>query len=130
MQALRAGAAGYLLKDLPAAELASAVRLAHAGIAQFGAQAAGRLASALSRHPVPEPGGVNGKRAGPAAPPLTAREVDVLRLVARGATNREIAARLFLSEGTVKNHISRILARLGLRDRTHAAIYARDHGLL
>ena len=62
--------------------------------------------------------------------PLTAREVDVLRLVARGATNREIAARLFLSEGTVKNHVSRILARLGLRDRTHAAIYARDHGLL
>ncbi len=50
--------------------------------------------------------------------------------MARGATNREIAARLFLSEGTVKNHVSRILARLSLRDRTHAAIYARDHGLL
>jgi DNA-binding NarL/FixJ family response regulator len=130
VQALRAGAAGYLLKDLPAAELASAVRLAHAGIAQFGAQAAGRLASALSRHPVPEPGDVTGKRAGPAEPPLTAREADVLRLVASGATNREIATRLFLSEGTVKNHVSRILARLGLRDRTHAAIYAHDHGLL
>jgi DNA-binding NarL/FixJ family response regulator len=130
VQALRAGAAGYLLKDLPAAELASAVRLAHAGIAQFGAQAAGRLASALSRRPVPEPGGVTGPRAGQPEAPLTAREVDVLRLVARGATNREIATRLFLSEGTVKNHVSRILARLGLRDRTHAAIYARDHGLL
>jgi DNA-binding NarL/FixJ family response regulator len=130
VQALRAGAAGYLLKDLPAAELASAVRLAHAGIAQFGAQAAGRLASALSRHQVPEPGDVTGPRPGQPGPPLTAREVDVLRLVARGATNREIAVRLFLSEGTVKNHVSRILARLGLRDRTHAAIYARDHGLL
>ena len=54
----------------------------------------------------------------------------MLRLVAAGATNREIAARLYLSEGTVKNHVSRILDRLGLRDRTQAAIYARDHGLL
>ena len=54
----------------------------------------------------------------------------MLRLVARGATNREIAAQLYVSEGTVKNHISRILSRLGLRDRTQAALYARDHGLL
>jgi len=54
----------------------------------------------------------------------------VLRLIAAGATNREIATTLFLSEGTVKNHISRILSRLSLRDRTQAAIYARDHGLL
>jgi len=130
VQALQAGAAGYLLKDLPAAELASAVRLAHAGIAQFGPEATGRLAAALSRHPDPAPGDVTDTIPGQPGMPLTAREVDVLRLVARGATNREIAARLFLSEGTVKNHISRILARLGLRDRTHAAIYARDHGLL
>jgi DNA-binding NarL/FixJ family response regulator len=130
VQALRAGAAGYLLKDLPAAELAGAVRLAHAGIAQFGTQATGRLASALARHPAPAPPDVTGTIPGQPGHPLTAREADVLRLVARGATNREIAAQLFLSEGTVKNHISRILARLGLRDRTHAAIYARDHGLL
>jgi DNA-binding NarL/FixJ family response regulator len=130
VQALRAGAAGYLLKDLPAAELAAAVRLAHAGIAQFGAQATGRLASALARHPAPAPSDASGAIPGQQGQPITAREADVLRLVARGATNREIAARLFLSEGTVKNHISRILARLGLRDRTHAAIYARDHGLL
>ncbi|WP_449062899.1 response regulator transcription factor [Planomonospora algeriensis] len=53
----------------------------------------------------------------------------MLRLIARGSTNREIAEHLFLSEGTVKNHISRILQRLGLRDRTQAAVYARDHGL-
>lgn len=130
VQALRAGAVGYLLKDLPAEELASAVRLAHAGIAQFGAQATGRLTAALARHPAPEPGEASGANLGQQGQALTAREADVLRLVARGATNREIAARLFLSEGTVKNHISRILARLGLRDRTHAAIYARDHGLL
>ncbi|HET7015932.1 MAG TPA: response regulator transcription factor [Streptosporangiaceae bacterium] len=131
VQALRAGAAGYLLKDLPATELASALRLAHAGIAQFGAQAAGRLASALAGHKAPASGDVNGDTiSGAPDPPLTAREVDVLRLVARGATNREIAARLFLSEGTVKNHISRILTRLSLRDRTQAAIYARDRGLI
>jgi DNA-binding NarL/FixJ family response regulator len=125
VRALRAGAVGYLLKDLPAAELASAVRMAHAGVAQFGAQAVGRLASALARHPA----GVEAER-GVVGQPLTAREVDVLRLIARGATNREIATRLYLSEGTVKNHISRILTRLALRDRTQAAIYARDHGLL
>ena len=115
VQALRAGAAGYLLKDLPAAELAEAVRLAHAGVTQLDRAAARHVAAALST---------------PSTDTLTSREVNVLRMVAAGATNREIATRLFLSEGTVKNHISRILGRLGLRDRTQAAIYAHDHGLL
>jgi DNA-binding NarL/FixJ family response regulator len=119
VQALRAGAAGYLLKDLPAAELAEAVRLAHAGVTQLDRAAARHVAAALSAHPVPPP-----------TDTLTGRETEVLRLIAAGATNREIAARLYLSEGTVKNHISRILGRLGLRDRTQAAIYARDRGLL
>ena len=118
VQALRAGAAGYLLKDLPAAKLAEAVRLAHAGVTQLDQAAAAHVAAALTHH-TPAP-----------TDALTGRETDVLRLIAAGATNREIAARLFLSEGTVKNHISRILGRLGLRDRTQAAIYARDHGLL
>ncbi|SEC76374.1 DNA-binding response regulator, NarL/FixJ family, contains REC and HTH domains [Amycolatopsis tolypomycina] len=117
VQALRAGAAGYLLKDLPAAELAESVRLAHAGVTQLDQAAARHVAAALSAHP-----------AAPEA--LTGRETEVLRMVATGATNREIAARLFLSEGTVKNHISRILGRLGLRDRTQAAVYARDRGLI
>jgi DNA-binding NarL/FixJ family response regulator len=130
VQALRAGAAGYLLKDLPARELADAIRLARSGIAQFDSQAAGRLASALARHPASAAEGGDNTGPGRIGQSLTAREVDVLRLIARGATNREIAAHLFLSEGTVKNHISRILSRIGLRDRTHAAIYARDHGLL
>jgi DNA-binding NarL/FixJ family response regulator len=120
VRALRAGAAGYLLKDLPAAELAEAVRLAHAGVTQLDHAAARHVAAALSTPTTPT---------APTAQVLTSREVDVLRMVAAGATNREIAARLFLSEGTVKNHISRILGRLGLRHRTQAAIYARDHGL-
>jgi DNA-binding NarL/FixJ family response regulator len=121
VQALRAGASGYLLKDLPADELAQAVRLAHAGVTQLDSSVAARLAAALP-HAAPEPPA--------AAPALSPREIDILRLVARGRTNREIAAQLYLSEGTVKNHVSRILSRLALRDRTQAALRARDLGLL
>ncbi|MFI9757235.1 response regulator [Streptomyces sp. NPDC051963] len=120
VQALRAGASGYLLKDLPAEELAQAIRLAHAGVTQLDSSVAGRLAAAL-----PSPS------AAPApAVALSPREIDILRLVARGRTNREIATQLYLSEGTVKNHVSRILSRLALRDRTQAALRARDLGLL
>ncbi|MFC7480973.1 response regulator [Luedemannella flava] len=119
VEALRAGAVGYLLKDLPPEDLANAVRLAHAGVAPFDTTVARRMAAALA--PPATPAAHDG---------LTARETEVLRMIATGSTNREIAARLFLSEGTVKNHISRILTRLGLRDRTQAAIYARDHNLL
>jgi DNA-binding NarL/FixJ family response regulator len=124
VRALRAGATGYLLKDLPARELADAVRLTHAGVMQFDPAAAARLASALDRTSAPPAVAPLGGQA------LTTREVEVLRLVATGATNREIAERLYVSEGTVKNHISRVLTRLGLRDRTQAALYARDHGLV
>ena len=131
VRALRAGAAGYLLKDLPARELAEAVRLAHAGVAQFDPAAVARMVSALDR-----PAGPAVATSGPAVPgdgpagvPLTAREVEVLRELAAGSTNREIAERLYLSEGTVKNHVSRILGRLGLRDRLQAALYAREHHL-
>ncbi|MFD7665639.1 response regulator [Streptomyces sp. NPDC059788] len=120
VQALRAGACGYLLKDLPADELAHAVRLAHAGVTQLDASVTRQLAASL---PPPGPG------TGPAVA-LSPREIDILRLVAQGRTNREIAAHLYLSEGTVKNHVSRILGRLALRDRTQAALHARDLGLL
>ncbi|PRY37414.1 response regulator [Umezawaea tangerina] len=110
VRALRAGAVGYLLKDLPVRELAEAVRLAHAGVAQLDPAVARELAA-------PRPAPVSA---------LTARETQVVRLVGTGATNREIAARLHLSEGTVKNHVSRVLGRLGLRDRTQLALYANQ----
>jgi DNA-binding NarL/FixJ family response regulator len=128
VEALRSGAAGYLLKDLPAAELATAVRLAHAGVTQLDSSVAQRLAATLAP-PDRRLSSVD-DAATPGNDVLTSRELDVLRLIATGSTNREIAARLFLSEGTVKNHISRILSRLGLRDRTQAAIYARDNDLI
>src|SRR5689334_14528595 len=101
IRALHAGAGGYLLKDLPSRELAAAVRLAHAGVMQLDPAAAARLAAAIGP-PAPMPPPV----------PLSVREVDVLRLVAQGLTNREIGRRLHLSEGTVKNQLSRILERL------------------
>lgn len=116
--ALHAGASGYLLKDLPATELAQAIRLAHAGVDQYSAAVTTRLA-AMVRSRIPRP-----------TVDLTDRETEVLRLLATGAANREIARSLYLSEGTVKNHISSILNRLGVRDRTQAAIYAHEHGIL
>jgi DNA-binding NarL/FixJ family response regulator len=126
--ALETGASGYLLKNLPAGELANAVRLAHAGVAQFDASVTGHLAAALAAARTGS--GQDRPSETRANAELTAREIDILRLVAAGSTNREIAARLYVSEGTVKNHMSRILTRLGLRDRTQAALYAKDHGLL
>lgn len=115
LRALQAGAAGYLLKDLPSRDLAAAVKLAHAGVLPLDPAVAARLTAAVPRRTP--------------AVALSIRETDILRCVARGMTNREIGRELHLSEGTVKNHMSRILDRLGLRDRTQAAVYARDHGL-
>jgi DNA-binding NarL/FixJ family response regulator len=125
IKSLQAGASGYLLKDIPAADLAQAVRLTHAGIYQLDPSVAGKLVGALGR-------GNGGETAVP--PPiehdLTDRELEVLRLIATGATNREIATQLVVSEGTVKNHVSSILSRLGLRDRIQAALYAHEHHLI
>jgi DNA-binding NarL/FixJ family response regulator len=127
VRALTAGATGYLLKDLPAGELAAAIRLACAGVAPIDPSVAQRLAGTAA---APDRHQSTCDNAADPGSPLTAREREVLRLVATGSTNREIAARLYLSEGTVKNHISRILGRLGLRDRTQAAVYARDNQLI
>jgi DNA-binding NarL/FixJ family response regulator len=120
VKSLQAGATGYLLKDIPAADLAQAIQLVRAGIYQLSPSVAGKLVGQL------------GVKSRPAAPPehdLTDRELEVLRLIAGGATNREIAEVLVVSEGTVKNHVSNILSRLGLRDRIQAALYAYDHDL-
>jgi DNA-binding NarL/FixJ family response regulator len=132
VKALIAGATGYLLKDIPAQDLANAVRLAHKGIYQIEPSIAGKLVGVLSNI------GLSTSATGSTATSaqgianqfdLTEREIDVLRLIATGATNKEIAKELVISEGTVKNHVSNILSRLALRDRTQAAIFAREHNL-
>jgi len=130
IKSLRAGAVGYLLKDIPASQLARAVQLAHAGIYQLEPSVAGKLVGLLGglpeRSPIPT---ATTPTPTPLENDLTERELEVLRLIGTGATNREIADRLVVSEGTVKNHVSSILSRLGLRDRTQAALFAHEHGL-
>lgn len=126
IKSLQAGATGYLLKDMPSNDLAQAIRLAHAGIYQLAPDVAGKLVGSIS-----QPHGPN--TTPPRFPtekiPVTLRELDVLRLLASGASNKEIALQLSISEGTVKKHISNILQTLDLRDRTQAAIYAVKHNL-
>jgi DNA-binding NarL/FixJ family response regulator len=122
---LRAGASGFLLKDALAAELVSAVRVVASGEAVVAPTVTRRLIERFI-----------GDGPEPARPQLdaldilTAREREVLTLVARGLANAEIARRLFLSEGTVKTHVSRVLAKLGLRDRLQAVILAYETGLI
>lgn len=142
IDALRAGASGYLLKDLPAPDLASAVQAVYKGIYQLDPVVANKVIGSFSRPQILDsPGGPpvvsspsseksNAEVLTPRPATLTGREAEVLRLIAKGATNREIAEQLVISEGTVKNHISNLLSRLGLRDRTQAAIYARENGWL
>jgi DNA-binding NarL/FixJ family response regulator len=119
---LHAGAAGFLLKDALDGELLQAVRAVAGGDNVAGPTVTRRLV----RHFV-----ATGPRAPDAVPveALTAREHDVLRLIAEGLSNQEIAGRLVISEGTVKTHVSRILAKLGVRDRIHAVIYAHRNGV-
>ncbi|MFM7367564.1 MAG: response regulator, partial [Sphaerospermopsis kisseleviana] len=115
--ALQNGAMGYLLKDTPSEELAVAIRAVDKGYSQLGP---GIVKKLLTQFPSTTPNPI------PSIPPslteLTLREKEVLRLIATGASNREIAQQLFISEGTVKNHVTNILSRLNLRDRTQAAI--------
>lgn len=134
IKALIAGASGYLLKDIPSEDLAQAVRLAQRGIYQLEPSIAGKLVGVLHKQQVEAAPVSTAKdasaRAIAAQFDLTEREMEVLQLIATGATNREIAEELVVSEGTVKNHVSNILSRLGLRDRTQAAIFARENKLL
>jgi DNA-binding NarL/FixJ family response regulator len=115
-QAVQAGAVGYLLKDTPSEEVAQAIRTVHRGYAQFGPGILQKMVMVQSVPPKPE--------IPPGFDELTPREREVLALIGKGASNREIAQELFLSEGTVKNHVTNILGRLGLRDRTQAALLA------
>lgn len=121
-QALRQGAVGYLLKATPSEELADAIRAIHKGYSQ--------LSPGILHKVMANGSGVRSSLPGSELPPgfaeLTPRERDVLKLLAQGLSNREIAQQLYLSEGTVKNHVTNILGRLNLRDRTQAALLAHS----
>ena len=122
--ALRAGASGFLLKDVGREELVAAVRVVAAGEALLAPSVTRRLLEEFARRPVNE-------RPSPASlGALTPREREVLELVARGRSNAEIAAELFVGEATVKSHVAHLLMKLGLRDRVHAVIHAYEVGLL
>jgi|SRR5271166_4221720 len=122
--ALRAGASGFLLKDSPRADLIAAVRAAAAGDALLAPSVTRRLIEAFARRP-PETSPSPSQLAS-----VTAREREVLMLVARGRSNAEIAAALMVSEATVKTHVGSLLAKLGLRDRVQAVILAYETGLI
>jgi len=125
LKSLQAGASGYLLKDIPADDLAQAVRLTHAGIYQMAPSVVSKLVGHLATQDE-----ISESKSPINNIDLTEREMEVLRLVATGATNKEIAEALFVSEGTVKNHVSSILSQLGLRDRLQAALFAHEHNLI
>jgi DNA-binding NarL/FixJ family response regulator len=123
-EALRAGASGFLLKDASAGELAEAVRVVAAGDGLLAPSVTRRLIAEFARLGAPRtPERKNLKD-------LTDRETEVLSLVARGLANAEIATRLFVAEQTVKTHVSRILMKLGLRDRAQAVVFAYESGLV
>jgi len=122
--AIRAGASGFLLKDVTAERLFDAVRVIAAGDALLAPSVTRRLIGEFAAHHRPS------TPSSAAMAALTARETQVLRLVAEGLSNPEIAARLTVSEETVKTHVSRMLAKLGLRDRTQAVVAAYETGLV
>lgn len=125
-EAMRVGALGYLLKDTPSEELAAAIRAVYKGYAQFGPGIWQKMIAQVSNKS-PSTAAVESDTLPPGLLELTPRERDVLCLIATGSSNREIAQKLFISEGTVKNHVTNILNRLNLRDRTQAAIFANTH---
>ncbi len=123
--AIRAGASGFVLKDTTAADLMAATRAVAGGAAWFDPTVAPRVLHAYRRSVSPRPPNDNRHLAA-----LTQRELEVLRRMARGANNQEIAQSLFVSEGTVKSHIGSIFTKLGVRDRSAAIVLAWDQGLV
>ncbi len=123
LSGLRAGACGYLLKDMPSEQLAEAIRSAAKGQSPIGPEVARKLVSLVTHGPIaPAPPA--------AASELSEREIEVLRLIADGLSNKEIAEKLFIAEGTAKNHVSNILSKLEARDRAQAVARAKELGLV
>jgi len=123
--ALRAGASGFLLKDAPAEQLINAVRVIAAGDAMLAPSVTRLLIEEVSRRPTVDPAAV-----APGLGDLTERELEVLKLMARGMSNGEIATQLYLGEATVKTHVGRVLTKLGLRDRVQAVVLAYESGVV
>jgi DNA-binding NarL/FixJ family response regulator len=119
---LRAGACGYLLKDMPSEQLADAIRSAAKGQSPIGPEMARKLVNLVTHSPIAS--------TPPAASELSEREIEVLRLIAAGSSNKEIAEKLFIAEGTAKNHVSNILSKLEARDRAQAVARAKELNLL
>jgi len=122
-EALRAGASGFLLKDAPADQLVAGIRLVADGEALLAPSVTRRLISEFARRPVPS-------ERTPGLDDLTARELEVLKLLARGLSNGEIAQVLVVAEATVKTHVARVLHKLRLRDRVQAVVLAYESGLV
>jgi DNA-binding NarL/FixJ family response regulator len=123
-EALRAGASGFLLKEVLPEQLAPAVRIVAAGEALLAPSITRRLIERFAQGPVP------GRQPGTSLEELTPRELEVLRLLARGMSNAEIAQQLIVGEATVKTHVAHVLAKLNLRDRIHAVVFAYESGLV
>jgi DNA-binding NarL/FixJ family response regulator len=124
--ALRAGAVGYLLKDVGSAQLADSVRATVRGESILDPSVAAKVVAEFSR----VSSLVGGTNSEVLPDPLSDREIELLGLIASGLSNKEIAEALFITEGTVKNHITHILGKLGARDRTQAALRAKEIGLI
>jgi DNA-binding NarL/FixJ family response regulator len=122
--ALRAGASGFLLKSAPPERIIEAIRTVAAGDALLAPEVTRRLIEEFVSRPRPTGGQP------PETDELTERELEVLELIARGRSNAEIAAAFFVSEGTVKTHVNRVLRKLGLRDRVHVVVFAYESGLI
>lgn len=121
-EGMRAGASGFLLKEVPREQLITGIRMVHGGDALVAPSITRRLVERFTSMPAP------GRGSRPEG--LTERELEILEHLGRGLSNAEIAGRLFIGEATVKTHVARVLAKLGLRDRVQAVVYAYEHGLV